>query len=109
VPDWRGAFGQQLAGHARRSGYDRIFMPLPLKQIYLDKSRQEDLLRSSAARFTIVRPGFLNDDSTARPYRLVHDRNGVRSDAISRAQVAQFIVAVIEQESQARQTLLLGR
>jgi putative NADH-flavin reductase len=90
-------------------GYDRILTPLMMEQIYQDKSRQEALLKASPARFTIVRPGFLTNDTLDTPYRAALNLDGVRSGAISRAQVAQFIVAVIEQETYSRETLLLSR
>ena len=90
-------------------GYDRILQPLLLKQIYLDKDREEALLQASPARFTIVRPGFLTDDRKTTPYRAFTRLGELRSGAISRAQVAQFIVAALEQDLYPRETVLLTR
>lgn len=90
-------------------GYDRILQPLLLKQIYLDKDREEALLTASPVRFTIVRPGFLTDDTEAVPYRVVSRLGELRSGSISRLQVAQFIVATLEQGLYPRQSVLLTR
>lgn len=90
-------------------GYDRILQPLLLKQVYLDKDREEALLTASPVRFTIVRPGFLTDDTEAVPYVVVSRPGELRCGSISRVQVAQFIVATIEQGLYPRQAVLLTR
>lgn len=97
------------AGHGG-FGYDRVLKPLLLGAIYADKDRQEALLRASPVAWTIVRPGFLTDDADTTPY-LVLERleSDFRSGSISRAQVAQFIVAALEGGAWARRTVFLTR
>jgi len=50
------------AGDSKGHGgflYDRVFNPLLLKKIYLDKDREEALIKESNANWLILRPGFL--------------------------------------------------
>jgi putative NADH-flavin reductase len=98
------------AGDSRGHGgfiYDNIVYPLLTKQIYLDKDRQEALIKASDVRWTIVRPGLLTDDSAATNYRVLEDMDGVVSGEISRADVAHFIVAAFEQQSHIGKTVFL--
>ncbi|MFK8048641.1 MAG: NAD(P)-dependent oxidoreductase [Halioglobus sp.] len=99
------------AGDSRGHGsffYDKVFWPLALKTVYEDKDRQELLLKNSDANWTIVRPGFLTDGEAEKRYRIVKKMAGVTSGKISRADVAQFIVAVFEQNLYTRETVLLS-
>lgn len=98
------------AGDSRDHGgffYDRIFQPLLLNTIYEDKDREEALIRASELDWTIVRPGFLNDDAAERRYRVIQDLTGVMSGSISRADVGHFIVAALESADYGRATVLL--
>lgn len=90
-------------------GYDYVVQPWLLGSAYQDKTLQETLLRDSAANFTIVRPGFLVDDEVMRPYWVLTDVRGVRAGSIARRQVAEFIVASLEQNLYSRDTVLLSR
>jgi uncharacterized protein YbjT (DUF2867 family) len=52
------------AGDSRGHGgffYDRLFLPLMLRNVYEDKDRQENAIRASALDWIIVRPTALND------------------------------------------------
>lgn len=73
--------------------YDCLFMPLVLRRMYADKERQEHIIRSSIPRWIIVRPGFLNDGPRTGRYRALIDLRGIHGGRISRADVADFIVA----------------
>ncbi len=90
-------------------GYDSIIQPMLLKQIYLDKDREEAVLRASSVPYRIVRPGFLTNDTKSTPYRVVTEIGRLRCGSISRAQVAEFILAALEQDLYARETVLLTR
>ncbi|MDJ0928693.1 MAG: SDR family oxidoreductase [Gammaproteobacteria bacterium] len=99
------------AGDSRGRGgfmYDRIVWPLMLQTVYEDKDRQEALVRMSHTEWTIVRPGFLTDDVAEGRYRAISDLDGVTSGKISRADVARFIVAALEQETYVGWTVLLS-
>lgn len=99
------------AGDSKGHGgffYDRIINPLMLKEDYADKTRQEALLRSSQSKWTIVRPGFLIDDASETRYRVLLDMDNVLSGDIARADVAHFLVAVVEQGAYINDTVFLS-
>jgi len=88
------------AGDSRGHGgflYDRVILPLLLGQIYIDKDRQEQLVRESNLDWTLIRPAFLTDGVKTGQYRCLnqfvkHDRMG----KISRADVAHFVVQELQ-------------
>lgn len=87
------------AGDSRNHGgflYDRIVLPLLLKNIYEDKDRQESIIKNSGLDWLIVRPGFLTDGPLTGRYRAVTDYRGVTAGKISRSDVAHFILEEIE-------------
>jgi len=89
------------AGDSRGHGgwlYDRLFQPFVLGTVYKDKDRQEQLVRDSGLKWTIIRPGFLTHGPLTGNYRAITELNGVRAGKISRADVAQFIVAQLEDD-----------
>lgn len=99
------------AGDSRGHGgwfYDRLLQPWLLGRIYADKDRQEAMIERSHAEWTIVRPGFLGSGPAEGRYRVLRDLDGVRAGSISRADVAQFIVAALEQEAWIGWTVLLS-
>lgn len=73
--------------------YDKVFMPLVLRRMYADKDRQEAIIRNRVARWIIVRPGFLTNGPRTGKIRAVTDLRGVTGNKISRADVAEFILA----------------
>lgn len=73
--------------------YDCVILPLLLGQIYIDKERQELIVRASEMDWTLIRPAFLTNGIRTGQYRCInqferHDRMG----KISRADVAHFVV-----------------
>ncbi len=75
----------------------RILFTLALKQVYLDKERQEELIAAGHPRWEIVRPGRLTNGSMTGRYRVLDTlADGMKVGAISRADVAQFLVAQAE-------------
>ncbi|MFT7111404.1 MAG: putative NADH-flavin reductase [Porticoccaceae bacterium] len=99
------------AGDSKGHGgffYDRIINPFMLEEDYADKTRQEALLRSSQSRWTIVRPGFLTDDASETRYRVLLDMDGVLSGDVPRADVAHFLLAVVEQGAYVNDTVFLS-
>ena len=73
--------------------YDRVFMPLVLRRMYADKDRQEQIIKSRVARWIIVRPGFLSNGPRTGRMRAVTDLRDVKANRISRADVADFLLA----------------
>jgi putative NADH-flavin reductase len=98
------------AGDSRGHGsivYDFLVRPALLDTIYQDKDRSEAMVRESDIDWVIVRPGFLNDDEAGANYRVIRDMNGVTAGDIARADVAHFILAVVEEEEFWGETVLL--
>jgi putative NADH-flavin reductase len=76
----------------------RILFTLALKQVYLDKERQEKLIAAGYPRWEIVRPGRLTNGNMTGRYRVLDTLvDGMKVGAISRADVAQFLLAQAEQ------------
>ncbi len=84
------------AGNSRGHGgflYDRLLLPVLLRNVYADKDRQETIIRQSGLDWIIVRPTFLNDTPATGRIQAVTDLAGIHGGAISRADVAGFVVA----------------
>lgn len=73
--------------------YDRLFMPIVLRRMYADKERQERIIKSKIGRWIIVRPGFLTNGPHTGRYRALTDLRGIHGGKISRADVADFVLA----------------
>ena len=83
------------AGDSRGHGgflYDRIFQPLLLKEIYLDKDRQEAIVRESGVDWTLVRPGTLTNGPKTGQFRVLSELTGITVGKIARADVAQYLL-----------------
>jgi putative NADH-flavin reductase len=75
----------------------KLLFTLLLKAVYADKSEQERVIASGYPRWEIVRPGRLTNDETTGRYRVLDNlMEGMRVGAISRADVAHFMVAQAE-------------
>lgn len=76
----------------------RLLFSLVLKQVYVDKGVQEQLIAAGDPRWEIVRPGRLTNDSMTGRYRVLNELvEGMKVGAISRADVAHFMVTQAEQ------------
>jgi putative NADH-flavin reductase len=87
------------AGDSRGHGgrlYDAVLFPLLLKRVYDDKDVQEWIVKSSGLDWTIVRPGLLTNRLGTGRYSVLTASNDWRFGAISRADVADFLVRQIE-------------
>jgi len=98
------------AGDSRNHGgffYDKIINPLLLKNLYMDKDRQEAIIRNSGLKWVIVRPGFLTNGPRTVQYRVLKDLGGIKAKKISRADVADFMVQELEHSRYKWQTPLI--
>jgi uncharacterized protein YbjT (DUF2867 family) len=98
------------AGDSRGHGgfvFDRLVLPLFLRNVYADKDRQEAIVRSSAADWVLVRPTVLNDKAARGSVRAVTDLSDVRGGTIARADVAGFVVAQLTDDRWLRQAPLI--
>lgn len=75
----------------------KVLFTLFLKRAYVDKSEQERLIASGYSRWAMVRPGRLTNGAMTGHYRVLDNlEEGMRVGAISRADVAHFMVAQAE-------------
>jgi putative NADH-flavin reductase len=98
------------AGDSKGHGgflYDKIFKPLLLKNIYADKDREEELIKSSGVDWMIVRPAGLTNGKLTGKYHIFNDLKGVTAKRISRLDVADFILKQLKNPTQFGKTPLL--
>jgi uncharacterized protein YbjT (DUF2867 family) len=98
------------AGDSRGHGgllFDWLIMPLALRKIYEDKDRQEALVRQSGLDWTLVRPSVLNNKPPRNAVRTLVDLGGFSGGAISRGDVARFVVAQLQSDEWLRKAPLI--
>jgi putative NADH-flavin reductase len=98
------------AGDSRGHGgllYDAFVFPLLLKRVYDDKDVQEWIVKSSGLDWTIVRPGLLTNSPATGRYRVLTAPKDWRFGSISRADVADFLVLLIDDHALISTTPLL--
>ena len=86
-------------------GDEQIAMVQPVLD---DKARQEDALRDSGLAYTIVRPLMLNDDPKTGKYRVGENLVIKVGDAISRADVADFMLKDLTENKFVGKTVTLA-
>jgi putative NADH-flavin reductase len=75
----------------------KLMFTLLLKKVYADKSEQERVIAAGYPRWEIVRPGRLTNGPMTGHYRVLdYLAEGMKVGAISRADVAHFMVAQAE-------------
>jgi uncharacterized protein YbjT (DUF2867 family) len=87
----------------------KVLFPLVLGRIYEDKDVQETMIRASGLDWTIARPGVLTAGAATGRYRVLTERGDWTTGTISRADVAQFLVAQITDRKLIGKTPLLIR
>jgi putative NADH-flavin reductase len=89
------------AGNSRNKGgflYNLAFH-LFLERVYSDKDAQEWIISKTALQWVIARPAILTDGPRTRTYRVLVDPEEWRSGFISRADVADFLVKQINDDT----------
>ncbi len=80
--------------------YTLFTIPIILPFYFWDKARQEDVIRASSVRWTIVRPGALNNRKGRKKYKVGDNvGNYIWTVGISRADVADFMLNQITDET----------
>ncbi len=89
------------AGDSRRSirCLQRIPFRILLGRAYADKDIQERLVRESELDWVIVRPGILTNGRGTGFYRILDDPKHWQNGLISRADVADFVVRQIKDDT----------
>lgn len=98
------------AGDSRGKGgilYNAVFFPLFLKRAYDDKDVQEWIIRASKLDWVIARPGLLTRGPRTGCYQILTRPEDWRTGSISRADVADFLVKQIDDDTYIGQTPLL--
>lgn len=72
--------------------FDKLIFPLLLRNVYADKNRQEAIVRDSGLDWVLVRPSVLNDKPGRDTVRALTDLSGFHGGAISREDVAKFVL-----------------
>jgi putative NADH-flavin reductase len=78
--------------------YDRIMLPFVVKNVYEDKTRQEEAIKQSDLDWVIVRPARLTDEPAKGEYR-VFLGGSYTATKISRADVAAFMLAQLTDDT----------
>lgn len=98
------------AGDSRGHGgffFDWLLLPLMLRKVYEDKDRQENAIRASRLDWTIVRPTVLNDKPARGDVKALTDLSGVHGGSIARADVAEFVVQQLTEDTWLRKAPLI--
>lgn len=99
------------AGDSKGHGgfvYDKLILPLVLKEVYKDKDRQEAAIRDSNLDWIIVRPAQLTNGTATGNYRVFTDLNNVTGGKISRADTADFVLKQLSNDLYLHQTPLIS-
>jgi putative NADH-flavin reductase len=76
-----------------------------LRERYADLARMEAVLHDSGLDWTVVRPPRLTDKPLTGTYRTAYGRNLHRGSLISRADVAHYMLSVLDQAQTIKQTV----
>jgi putative NADH-flavin reductase len=76
-----------------------------LREHYADLARMEDVLRASDLDWTAVRPPRLTDKPVTGRYRTAYGQNLRRGLFLSRADVAHYMLSILDQAETFRQTI----
>jgi hypothetical protein len=98
------------AGDSRGHGgflFDKVIMPLLLRNVYADKDWQEAIVRQSSLDWTLVRPMVLTDKPAADKIEALVDLATVHGGTIPRSDVAKFIVNELSERRWLRQAPII--
>lgn len=92
----------------RRAGpLVRIFVPLLQPRLFVDRERQEQVVRASGLNWTLVRPARLTNKPATGNYQVgTHLKLAARA-SISRADVADFLINQLADETYNRQAVTI--
>ena len=99
------------AGDSRASltPLERVPFRLLLGRIYDDKGIQERIIRDSGLDWVIARPGLLTNGPRSSRYKVLVDPASWRNGLLSRADVADFLVRQVDDDSYVGKTPVLIR
>jgi putative NADH-flavin reductase len=87
--------------------FRRIVVPLMLRRVWDDLAVAERIYRSSSVKWTCVRASRLTDGPERGRYRSGHDVTGNLFSSISRADVASFMLEILEEGAFVRESPMI--
>ncbi|MER2195123.1 NAD(P)-dependent oxidoreductase [Methylobacterium brachiatum] len=90
------------AGDSRGHGgfaFDKLILPLLLRHVYVDKDRQEDIVRQSGLDWVLVRPTVLSNKPGRGAVRALVDLAGFHGGSVAREDVARFVLDQVETDA----------
>lgn len=87
--------------------FDKLIFPLLLRKVYVDKNRQEALVRDSGLDWVLVRPAVLSNKPGRGTNRALTDLQHFHGGSIARADVARFVLDQVEGDGWLRQAPLI--
>jgi putative NADH-flavin reductase len=94
------------AGHGGAL-FDKLIFPLLLRKVYVDKNRQEAIVRDSGLDWVLVRPSVLNDKPGRGTIRALTDLSAFHGGAIAREDVAKFTLDQVQGDGWLRRAPLI--
>jgi putative NADH-flavin reductase len=94
-------------GDSRNHGgflFDRLVQPSLLGPAYKDKERQETAIRASALDWVVIRPAMLTNGAPRGRIRATTELEGVHGGKVARADVAQFVIEQLTNDTWLRRT-----
>ena len=91
------------------SSLEKVGHSVVFSKVYADKTRQEEIVRRSSLRWTLVRPTILTSNARSRRYKVLVEPESWRMGMISRADVADYVVRALKDDSSVRTAPVLAR
>jgi putative NADH-flavin reductase len=88
--------------------FDNLIFPLLLRKVYVDKNRQESIIKDSALDWTIVRPSILNNKPGGKTVRALTNLHTFHGGSISREDVATFVLDQFDTDQWLHKTPLIS-
>lgn len=88
--------------------FDKLILPLILRNVYADKNRQEAIIGTSGLDWVVVRPAVLNDKPGRGNVRALTDLSEFHGGTVSREDVARFVLDQVGTDRWVRQSPLIA-
>ena len=87
----------------------KLFLKYLLKDVYVDKTKMEEIITSSELNWTVVRPGRLLDKELTEKYRIENKLfKGINIGGINRADVADFLIKQAENQTELKKYIAIS-
>jgi putative NADH-flavin reductase len=88
----------------------KLFLKYLLKDVYVDKTKMEEIITNSDFNWTVVRPGRLLDKELTEKYRIENTLfKGINIGGINRADVADFLIKQAENQTELKKYITLSK